>query len=187
MLASSRSFARLCQGSRSAAAAARRCLATTAPVFSSPIVELREYKLIPAKAVEYLNATKQAAAVRHEHVPTRLCSMPETGGSLGTLPVARHVLSLCRAGRDCCTGHQAHTARHCISARRGVCHLGCGCVTSGSGTRMSHSACKRLDLVPTYLYAFINARDFRTLLQLRRRSRRARLEACRHAQGLALG
>ncbi len=60
--------------SRSAAAAA-----AAAP---TPIVELREYALIPAQAAKYVAATKAAAPVRHEHVPTRLCSLPETGGAL---------------------------------------------------------------------------------------------------------
>ena len=46
------------------------------------IVELREYTLKSDKAAEYLNATQVAADVRHEHVPTRLCSVPETGGQL---------------------------------------------------------------------------------------------------------
>ena len=45
-------------------------------------MELREYVLKPDRAVEYLAATKAAAMIRHEHVPTRLCSVPETGGQL---------------------------------------------------------------------------------------------------------
>jgi hypothetical protein len=49
---------------------------------ASGLVELREYVLKPDKAAAYLAATQAAAGVRHEHVPTRLCSVPETGGQL---------------------------------------------------------------------------------------------------------
>ena len=48
----------------------------------TPVVELREYKLIPGHASTYINHTTDYAAVRHEHVPTRLFSLPETGGPL---------------------------------------------------------------------------------------------------------
>jgi hypothetical protein len=48
----------------------------------TPIVELREYKLYPGKAAEYMKHTFDYASVRHEHVPTRLFSLPETGGQL---------------------------------------------------------------------------------------------------------
>ena len=40
----------------------------------SPLVELREYKLIPAHAASYIAATQKAAECRHEHVPTRYLS-----------------------------------------------------------------------------------------------------------------
>ena len=59
--------------------AARGFSSTAAP---PGLVELREYVLRPDKAAAYLAATQDAAAVRHDLVPTRLCSMPETGGQL---------------------------------------------------------------------------------------------------------
>ena len=55
---------------------------STAVKSSTPIIELREYKLIPGQAGVYMKHTTEYASVRHEHVPTRLFSLPETGGQL---------------------------------------------------------------------------------------------------------
>ena len=71
-----------------AARAARHASSSTTSSTSPPIVELREYKLHPAFAADYIKATVAAASVRHEHVPTRLFSLPETGGALN---VATHL------------------------------------------------------------------------------------------------
>ena len=86
MLSSIRStvFLRRAVRPASAARAARHASSSTSP----PIVELREYKLHPAFAADYIKATVAAASVRHEHVPTRLFSLPETGGALN---VATHL------------------------------------------------------------------------------------------------
>ena len=54
----------------------------TTSTSATPIIELREYKLIPGQANLYMNHTTDYASVRHEHVPTRLFSLPETGGQL---------------------------------------------------------------------------------------------------------
>lgn len=83
--------ARLSVG-RCAGRCAGRARLSTAPGSGGGLVELREYALKPDKAAAYLAATRAAAAVRHEHVPTRLCSMPETGGQLQGL---FHMLLIC--------------------------------------------------------------------------------------------
>ena len=58
-----------------------RSFVSSAPSFTS-ITELREYKLIPGQAAKYIQHTTEYASVRHELVPTRLFSLPETGGQL---------------------------------------------------------------------------------------------------------
>ena len=55
---------------------ARSLSTASASSSASPIVELREYDLIPAQAAAYIAATRRAAPVRHRYVPTRLCSVP---------------------------------------------------------------------------------------------------------------
>ena len=68
--------------SRARSFTTRSFATTTRPSASSPIVELREYKLKPEHSATYIKHTTDYAAVRHSHVPTRLFSLPETGGQL---------------------------------------------------------------------------------------------------------
>jgi NIPSNAP len=54
------------------------------PVVHHPIVELREYAVVPAAANEYLVRTTEAAPLRTSLLPLRFFCISETGGSLHT-------------------------------------------------------------------------------------------------------
>jgi hypothetical protein len=54
---------------------------------SRPIVELREYELLPSHVQPYTQATTKSSDLRKSLTPLRLFSMPETGGLLN---VATH-------------------------------------------------------------------------------------------------
>lgn len=53
-----------------------------------PIVELREYELLPSKVQLYTQCTTKSSGLRKSLTPLRLFTMPETGG---TLNVATHL------------------------------------------------------------------------------------------------
>lgn len=53
-----------------------------------PIVELREYELIPSKVMEYIKETTSASDLRKSLTPLRMFTMPETGGNIN---VATHL------------------------------------------------------------------------------------------------
>jgi len=57
-------------------------LLSTSSVTSQPIVELREYDLIPGHAGDYMKATVETVELRKSLVPLRFFSLPETGGQL---------------------------------------------------------------------------------------------------------
>lgn len=48
----------------------------------TPIVELREYELIPSKVIEYIQETTISSDVRKSLLPLRIFTMPETGGNI---------------------------------------------------------------------------------------------------------
>ena len=54
---------------------------------SSPVVELREYQLIPGRAAEYMKLANDTAELRKSLVPLRLFSTPEVGGTLNMATV----------------------------------------------------------------------------------------------------
>lgn len=53
-----------------------------------PLVELREYQLVPELAGQYMSLTEQSASLRKSLVPFRLFTLPETGGKLN---IATHM------------------------------------------------------------------------------------------------
>jgi hypothetical protein len=49
-----------------------------------PIIELREYELLPSQVPTYTQLTTESSSLRKSLTPLRLFTMPETGGTLNT-------------------------------------------------------------------------------------------------------
>ena len=73
---------------------------------STPIIELREYKINPQDIQTYITETSKKAELRKSLVPLRLFSLPETGGVLN---IATHFYYYKDGfgGRDACRAKQS--------------------------------------------------------------------------------